>query len=351
MRVLFCLLLALPAFAAAPDFALQQERRCPKMPDGDDWYRAHAAPSEPGLLDGGLLICHVEILPKRSSAWQGLSRATLMGGPDLLVTLSTPAEKNMWLWGPENHWKSFVSWPNVTLRKGDAIDVRLWDRDVFGKEALGGARVKWDGRFPLRLEGKRFVMSCVAMTQPEALAAAQPRLARADADLAAIERTPADITRAELGRPIQIHTLKGMFGHPLRYPAGFLGWDHPEIKRRLDRLRDAEAGFEARARAAVDEAVQHAPVQTDAFTAGPVVCTRKGCVLGIGVRTSTDLGDACSDGALRTVSLIGRDGREHLATLQPNTCAAYDLPAAAARDRPVLVRIGRAPVVLRLPKP
>jgi hypothetical protein len=159
----------------------------------------------------------------------------------------------MVLWGPQSHWSSDVSFPAVTLARGDRVVVSMLDRNIGRDEALGSAEVKWDGASPLALTSKRWTMSCAILTSDEVMSEAAPWLASLERQLEEVERAPVVREQRDFGYPAhRIELMKGMFKElftkegNFRYAAGFVGWGHPEIQSRLARLRAAEESWRTR---------------------------------------------------------------------------------------------------------
>ncbi len=159
------------------------------------------------------------------------------------------------LFGPEDHWGFFISIPHIRLGIGDELAVKLWDRDgpIDTKvaaplgEYMGEARLRFDGTLPIMLYSDFFTLRCSAMTAAQALAAARSRLQALDGVLAkafAWHSKKDDHDRKSNPWAEEASSAFG-FGS-FRYAAGFLGWEHLEIQKRLklyDKLfiRDALA--------------------------------------------------------------------------------------------------------------
>jgi hypothetical protein len=348
--------------AKVPDFALPQERRCPKVPAGDQIFRRYAEPKEVERLDDALLVCHIEALPKKSSSWQGLSRATLIGGPDLLVRMRVGAQPPMSLWGPENHWKSYISFPKVTVAKGERIEVAVWDRDMFGKESFGQVRETWDGHLPLVMKGRRFVLECRAMPLDDARAALHPRLQHIDRDLDAVDHAKVVLTAPYWGKPQGVVSrLTGMFYDNFRYAAGFVGWDHPDIQARLERLKTIEAEWQTRARAAVAEVLKTATDSAPGMRFDGKTCKGNVCTLTLVLDADPPI--TCRDHKQRLLStqLIDDAGTFSSALLTRDACVAtseellpslrqpIELPRHAPPQRLLRLESGGHVTFLRLP--
>ena len=235
------------------DFSLPQERRAPKLPDAGDRL-AELGPVQLARFDQGLLICHVEIYSRNGhDVWYryklgdpDAARPRLaddwdrFAGPDVLLQVRLRGADPISLFGPEDHWGFFVSIPRVGLGRGDRLEVRLWDRDGLAAldrgdvELIGGGALTWDGQLPLALRGPYFALRCGVLQRPEAERRAAERLATIDARLGEAEQA------LGAGRdPWQaLNAVTQSYGEAsLRYAAGFLGWEDPQIRQRGLRLR------------------------------------------------------------------------------------------------------------------
>jgi hypothetical protein len=354
MQVLLLVFLALGKWgedpSKVPDFALPQERRCPKVPAGDQIFRRYGQALEVERLDHALLVCHIEALPKKSSSWQDLSRATLIGGPDLLVRMKLGAQPPMSLWGPEDHWKSYISFPKVTVAKGERIEVAVWDRDMFGKESFGQATVKWDGHLPLAMKGRRFQLECRAMPLADAMAALQPRLGGIDRALDSVAQAQVVLTAPNWGKPQGvINRLTGMFYDNFRYAAGFVGWDHPDIQSRLERLKTIEAEWQTRARTAVAAVLKTATDSAPGVRLDGKVC--KGALCTVTVVLDADPPITCREHKQRLYlpQVIDEDGVFHTALATQDSCVATSEELLPSLRQPIALPRGVAhPRLLRL---
>lgn len=243
-----------------PSFGYSQERRAPKMPDADRLMESLGAATEQSL-DDALLICQVELAPRNGvkPAFYRYKLNTLesqklrcdsdwdtLNAPDALLRFRFRTDYPIALFGPEDHWGFFISIPHIRLRKGDELTVKLWDRDGFldaaisdpGKlEYMGDASVKFDGTVPFELKSNFFKLRCSALASDQALERAKGWLDALDASLLAAESLRPDADKWEFGEQHLAGKATSDYGRGnFRYPAGFIGWEHPEIQRRLKRL-------------------------------------------------------------------------------------------------------------------
>lgn len=266
-----------------PHFGYSQESRAPKMPDADRYMQELGVASEQSF-DDALLICQVEIAPRNGvkptfyrykldtldlqkqrcdSDWDTLN------APDVLLRFRFRSEYPISLFGPEDHWGFFISIPHIRLARGDELAARLWDRDGFldavisdpaKLEYMGDASLKFDGTVPFELKSNFFKMRCNALPSDQALAKAKPWLDALDGSLAAAETFRPDADKWEFGDQNLSEKATSDFGKGnFRYPAGFLGWAHPEIQRRLKRLDGIEAAGKQLRRDLVSQLLRSAP--------------------------------------------------------------------------------------------
>jgi len=275
--------------ALVPDFTFKQERRAPKMPDADRHMRGlgRTTPKETlsKPLTGALLICHVETYP-RHGLLPTFYRYKLQGpnparhncggdwdplnGPDVLLRFRFRDEYPIALFGPEDHWGFFVSIPNIALTVGDSLAVKLWDRDsgtyLNGNindrknEYMGEARLKFDGSLPFTLRSEFFTLRCNAMRAPQTRARAQSWLDQLDRQLTAARDWRPDPNSWDYGDNGAAARVADEFGRGIyRYPAGFLGWDAPEIQSRLPLVSALVEQDTKKRRERTSELLQKAP--------------------------------------------------------------------------------------------
>lgn len=261
--------------ARVPSFALRQESRAPKLPDADQHFAQAPTGAAGPFGPGSLLICLAEIYPAdraapalyryklgapdpsralRAADWDSLN------APDARVSLRLRGEHPITLYGPEDHWGFYLSVPHIQLQAGDAIEVRLWDRDSASDEFIGEARARFDGALPITLRAPYFALQCRVMPAAQVLRAAAPLLSAVDQRLAQAAAWRPDAQRWELGRILTLELLQRNWVSPnLRYLAGFLGWESPSMRERLGRVAALEAQQQRLRRDLVAELRQRAP--------------------------------------------------------------------------------------------
>lgn len=237
-----------------PDFGYPQERRAPKMPDADRYLR-DLRPAQGQALTAGLLICHVEINSRvnRVPSWpeepgmeapdpnRPLCKENWDSiAPDVLLRFRFRDEYPISLFGPEDHNRFFISIPRVRLSVGDQLVVKLWDRDSSFSESvgefMGEAHLRFDGTLPFTLRSTFFTLECNGMEVDQALARAKWWLEKLDAELERGLSWQPDPDSWNFDKDsFPSRPRSDFFSGNFRYPAGFLGWEHPEIQMRLKR--------------------------------------------------------------------------------------------------------------------
>jgi hypothetical protein len=219
------------------------------MPDADRYWRDLETPEHVEALVDGLLICHVSVatasrpddFPRggwnvpRERDWDAFN------GPDLRLRFQFRDEV-VGLFGPDDHWEMFVSIPAVTLRRGDRVQVGVWDRDVMSDQSIGRASAVFAGEFPWRFDARHLRFDCRGADNARARAWAAPWAAQIDAALDRIAAARPDPAASDFGEPVEIEELRnnwrGASRASFRYYAGFLGWRDADVQRRLTRYRD-----------------------------------------------------------------------------------------------------------------
>ncbi|HEX9104535.1 MAG TPA: hypothetical protein VF997_20125 [Polyangia bacterium] len=231
--------------AVVPDYAPVEERRAPKLYDNTRVF-ARLPARDAERLEDVLLLCHASV----RGSWD------FFGAPDVTLRFVFGKQPPIKLWGPEDHSDFYVSIPRVHLASGDRVDVTAWDRDVTKVEYIGVGHGRYDGHLPLQVTGRWFTLDCNAVEMDEALALARPHLDRIDERIATLEAARPDVVKWDYGRPASDAAVRGRFYvGTMRYAAGALGWDHPEVRARVARLAAAEAAWSERREAVAAELV------------------------------------------------------------------------------------------------
>lgn len=246
----------------APSFGYEQERRAPKMPDAGN-YLARTPARTVEKLEDALLICHVEVYTRHGekpafyhyklakpepSRPRCFSDWDFFAPPDVLLQFRLRGEHPIALFAPEDHWGFFISVPRVRLARGDLLEVKLFDRDSAGDSAgaseesadyMGYASTTLTGKWPIRMKGPYFTMACNAMTSAEAQASARRWLTALDGTLSTLAARRPDPRKWDFGSlGTSIDRGEFSFGKGnFRYAASFLGWDHPAILERREKVK------------------------------------------------------------------------------------------------------------------
>jgi hypothetical protein len=247
-----------------PEFAPAEERRAPKMPDGDDWYRSLAGETQAESLENALLVCYNEVRQKTLWFWSLRNVA---------MSLTLRKEPPIELWAAWLHDASYVSIPRVRLSRGDRVAVRFIDRGMLGDKPLGSAERRFDGKLPLLFDLPGIYVQCRVMTHEKALQAASGRLRLIDEAMDRYQKAaPPDFHRrdgASLDPDFIRSHLRGDYGKlALRYVAGFLGWEDPVIQERLARLQRIEGARRQALAAALEQTLPSLPPAGEWVTHG-----------------------------------------------------------------------------------
>jgi hypothetical protein len=250
-----------------PAFAPTEERRAPKNPDAPALWKAFQSEQERERVDGGLLVCHLQVGPRKDPVLRGTVDVLTLGAAELLnanltVRLTLRRDPTIVLWAPFFREGSFVSVPAVTLARGDRVELELVDRGVLKNHPLGRATTEWNGRSPLLLSTAKWSARCVLVDRDEVRARAQSWLASLDRQLDRAAAAQVDRALPQLGRPSESDQLRGRFRSDgegnFRYAAGYLGWGDPEIQSRLARLQRIEGAFDEAAAREVEAIAREA---------------------------------------------------------------------------------------------
>ncbi len=246
--------------AGVPSWGYEQERRAPKMPDADRYLHSIGA-SQVRAVEDGLLICEVELythdgshptwyrykLGSRISHIRCNSDWDTFAPPDALLRFRFRDDYPIALFGPEDHWGFFISIPRVTLRAGDPIALKIWDRDGGSmatsanpeskrNEYMGQGKLTFNGKLPFTIDGDFFRARCNMLPRAAAQARARPWIERLEGALKAAESWRPSPDRWSFGENEHASSMTSDYGQEnFRYPAGFVGWDDEAIKSRIPR--------------------------------------------------------------------------------------------------------------------
>jgi hypothetical protein len=330
--------------AAAPRWVSRHSSRftrdsalAPQLDGVDDLYHRHRGRSPAEALGGALLVCRATVTIKTDT----------FGAADLKVKLRLGKHPTVTLWGPEDNDVYTFSVPLVALRRGETIEVTLWDRDVTTDEHIGTGRQKYDGILPLVFEERDWNFQCRVVPAAEVGTLLAARLTRLDAALAQLARYRPDWRAADWGRPA---LAPGPVRHELQRAAAVVGWAEPKVAARARRGDEIEARWASQVRAEVEAAVAALPPPTQAVdlpaarlrgrvTAGSCGATR-GCQLTLEVQSTAaqerSLEPGHGLGEYRDLQLVMADGslhEAHVDLVDDGTAPVRLAPGATARLR------------------
>lgn len=352
MRLLACCLLFFGTTAAArnhvgpwgenpdvvPPFAPKEERRAPKNPDGEALWKAFQTPRKLEQVTGGLLVCHLQIGQPKDPLRRALLDVVTLGtaelaNADVTLRLRLRAEPPIVLWGPAKHDASFISVPAINLSRDDRLEVTLVDRGLLSDTPLGHVSTRWDGESPFILSTPKWIARCTLLEPDKVSAHARPWLDSLDRQLDRIAAARVDRTQPDLGRPVrELLQLRSRFRDSLtgegnfRYAAGYLGWEHPEIQSRLDRLRRGEAAFDEAAAREVEA------IRQEVAAPGPLLLgastlrlsrSRRAGTLTLRVEAGADFDCGVFQSTLGTVMLVDERGHFYPVTARLRDAAGH----------------------------
>lgn len=307
-----------PPWAAAP-------RAHSLSPEAVEGLYARSA-ATPAAAPDFLLACRFNASPGR--AWDtGVAPIFTLGlvdesPPDLALALSINGGREDLRLGADNRARTHVAFPRVTLRPGDAVTARAFDRDVLRHDPMGAARAVWDGRWPLALSAPHFSLVCLPAPAEEVARTGERALSGFDGELARVTRS---LGRAPtFTRGLYPETRFAGGRRRLTEAAAWLGWRHPATALRVARSNDLDRRLIAELRDALARA--------SAVARGAARSSDAGAVTFQGIRCGLPL-PAGPTSPPDCVALL---------TVTPRTSTAGDaalahvvLYAAEARPRPL----------------
>jgi len=191
-----------------------------------------------GTLRGALLVCeatttHQGDRRRRGPARRGINTAL----PDMDATLYL-SELGVETHGPTNRATVLLGAPSVALSRGDSVKILLEDRGFFRSVVFDTLHGEYDGALPLSLSGAKSEATCWQAPRAQVEAQLAAALAAADGDLARLEERSVDLEASDFGQELTPDPRAS-----LDAAAALVGWSHPEVTDRLDRIRGAEADF------------------------------------------------------------------------------------------------------------
>ncbi len=326
-----------------PCDGIRSRSAVPQVPGRSDLFtELRERPQPQGDLEQGLVICRI------------VTRGSFdaFKGPDLSAKVKMGDFGPKTIRGGEDQWTMHVSLPAVTLRKGKIIRFNLWDRDVFGSDAVGSARRKYPGQFPFYLDHANMDVECRAMEKGQVDKEVGDRLARLDKLLTRAPRTFRPQPKQwDWGLR---ETALGEACQKLNEVQGFVGTDDTRTDGPTDKIRALVGQWRGVATQSVEKVRKTLPEPGEggAATEGTrvtVLSVRKNTVTlkveNLGAeecKISPFLGHVCT---LNRIGMVGADGRPEAAKI---VTPASDAVIVAGGSLEVTLRGGSEPVLLRV---
>ncbi|MFT4974150.1 MAG: hypothetical protein ACI8S6_000032 [Myxococcota bacterium] len=227
-----------------------------------DWSREHGyAPgleqgqlegfertAHSGPLQGALLLCEAQT---RHRGDRARALAARRG-----VDTSLP-DMNAWLYvdelgvrtaGPQDSDQTLLSAPSMRLERGDTVQIVLQDRGFFRQVTFDTLHGTYTGALPLELAGAKSTASCWRASSAQLAAALQEALSGADEALRRLDAREVVLEERDFGRELSPDPREA-----LEPAAGLVGWAHPALVSRLERIDVAEEAFTAALASAVSD--------------------------------------------------------------------------------------------------
>jgi hypothetical protein len=209
----------------------------PQLSDGLQAFMA-AVPLTDATVERGLIVCRI----------QSSGKADTLSGDDLQVRAvlgATPLVAND---GPEDANLGFVSAPLATLKKGDAVQFEVYDRDVFSMKAVDNVQGTWTGG-TLAARAANATIECRQLNGAPLQRLVSIHSARADASTTKLARADLDGRTYDWAWPkTDLKTAQ----KDVRDVAAFVGWDDARVHRRVTALDAAIAAVDAKKPAIFD---------------------------------------------------------------------------------------------------
>lgn len=199
-------------------------------------------PAGPTVLEGGLLACRVEVVA--GHPWDSRGLFDRHSDPDVTFRLTVGDVSGITVRAPEDARSIVVSLPGVTLAPQQALTLRGVDRDVGHDDEMGTLTVTFDGTLPIQAVSGvpgNLRVECRGADRAWAEARAQVPIAEADRPLAELMAARPALAAGELDLPTELleSCRRGLFES-----ASLLGWAHPAVASRLERLAETEAAWQ-----------------------------------------------------------------------------------------------------------
>lgn len=274
-----------------------------------------------GDLERAFVICRVQ-------SWNAHDT---FAGDDLHARVTFGATPEVANDGPEDANLAFVSAPLVTMRSGDTVAYRVFDRDVFGITPITTSAVPFRGA-PVSATDAGASIECRALAGDTLARNVASRAATADVAIVELSRAKLDPSRPDWAYP---STLRARAERLVADAAALAGWDDPLVKKsvgELDatvlRLAEEKKRIFERAYASAGPSLRHRALDVDVVSASEAQV-----VVRIHNRGTTDEGLGAFPS---TVYLVSREGPSWA------TVAGAKVPKGATEERTVST-IGHLP--------
>lgn len=268
-----------------------------------------------GDVDRAFVICRA----------QTFNKADTFAGDDLHLRATFGATPEVAADGPEDGNLGFVSAPLVTLRKGERINLEVFDRDVFELTLLSrSTTTRKDG--PLSIIDKGAAVECRELSGAALSGAVTIETAKADAAIATLARRQLSGRTSDWDWPL----VDLSRAHQTTSDAAALvGWDDARVTKRVSAIAASVARLEAQRPVVFEQLRSGASAQTKV---GDVEASFAGIACGpkVGRAGSCAVKIRFKNAGTRPTRLNGYDGpRVYVATAKSGPISAPPEPADA----------------------
>lgn len=214
---------AKPIWELSSDYAPQYTYRTAEL------FRSLEGEAREGELKEALLLCYIDA--SNAPSYDFFGGKNELGGTIKLGKVDISG----------NFKSHYVTAPLTTLKTGEKVTVKVYDRDYISRdELIETLSATFEGKLPLKVEGKRTSFSCVALNRQEVeleLALLLPEVERALKEVEG-ELTP-DLYNTFSFLPDVFYPAQDR----ITQIAALVGWDDPSVSSRIlriDQLRDTQ---------------------------------------------------------------------------------------------------------------
>jgi hypothetical protein len=306
-----------------------------------------SASGHQGDLRGALLWCDVTPAEHGASSWSPRAMAGWIYVDELGVR-TTP---------DPSHDTLTLSAPSMFLKSGDRVQIVLQEQGASYAAAFDTLHGEYTGSLPLVLRGASSHASCWRVSESEVNAALSLSLSLADPALDRLSERVVSLERADFGHGQQPDPRLA-----LESAAALVGWSHPELSSRLERIARADRSFSESVGASVASVLSDAPeaahVDDAVYRLRQSVCPRPLGYWrhGMAAECVVELDASVGQGAVPVMELVFADGGHRSAYLWSVPEGAHALTLARSgvlgsgeRGR-MMVRYARkrVPIALRI---